>query len=78
MIKNNQDQIITELRKKMNREMTGQDLVNIASETVSTVEGGFGLGLEYEDIVDVVCELFIEKFGVVLIPEEITVLDKLE
>jgi hypothetical protein len=62
-------------------EMTGQDLTDIASETVSTVEGAFGLGLQYEDIVDVVCEIFIEKFGVRVIasPEDtLQSLDKLE
>jgi hypothetical protein len=62
-------------------EMIGQDLTNIASEVVSTVEGAFGIGLQYEDIVDIICEIFIEKFGVKLIanPEDtIQSLDKPE
>jgi hypothetical protein len=74
MIKDNRDEIILTLRKKMKREITGQDLTDIASETVSTVEGGFGFGLVYEDVVDVICELLIDKFELVVVPEVDSVL----
>jgi hypothetical protein len=35
---------------------------DIASEIVSTVEGAYGIGVEYDDIVEIIIELLIEKY----------------
>lgn len=43
--------------------LTQEELDNISREIVSTVEGSFGIGLGYEDVVDVIRLLLIEEFG---------------
>jgi hypothetical protein len=37
------------------------DLIEISSEIVSTIEGALGIGIYYDDIVDIVSELLIKK-----------------
>lgn len=44
--------------------ISGQTLINIASEIVSTVEGASGIGIEYEDVVEIICELLVEKLDI--------------
>jgi hypothetical protein len=61
-------------------EIVGQELVDIASEIVSTVEGASGIGIEYEDVVDIICEILVEKFniGIIQEPSPFKSIDKLE
>jgi hypothetical protein len=61
-------------------EVVGQELVDIASEIVSTVEGANGIGIEYEDVVDIICEILVEKFNIEIIqePSLFKSIDKLE